>query len=265
MARGIALQDFVYDVDNGTDSRPADAIVSTMLIRMDKFNIGTTAKKIKKPTTTVPLIPAHVTMSKNKNEFGIHPRYVVAELMLTANSSQCYGTNPKRLVEIPVLTLDQFNQFKVYDKNRGGTQADTTITVNHSQNGSTSLDYRIIKKIPQRVVQSHSILFTLFAITILIMANPTSDQIADINDTDLASAVSAFGLPSVTDARLAIHSIIEHLFDSLKLYADANGELQTYKITKTATNVDLNSQKQTYTFDFLLAIETPAMADEAQL
>ena len=50
MARGIKLTDTVYEVDNGTLQVPATAIISTMLLRMDAFNLGTKKTKFKKST-----------------------------------------------------------------------------------------------------------------------------------------------------------------------------------------------------------------------
>ena len=152
MARGIQFQDFVYEIDNGLKGTPPTAVIASMLIKMDKFNIGTTKTKVKKSTIAEPLIAAHCGINLNKREFGVHARYLVCELLLTASSSTCYGTLPKRFVEIPILTLAQFNGFKAYSRAKGGTQADTTISVNHSQDGTTNADYRIIKKVSQELV-----------------------------------------------------------------------------------------------------------------
>jgi len=152
MARGIAFADFIYEIDNGLDGVNGTAIIASMLLKMDKYNVGTDKKKIKKSTQTEPLIDAHCSMNLNENMFGVHPRYLVGELMLAANTSACYGTQPKRLVEIPVLTLTQFNVFKVYNKLGPATQADTTIDVNHSQDGSAKATYRILKKVIQNLI-----------------------------------------------------------------------------------------------------------------
>jgi hypothetical protein len=152
MARGIKLTDTVYEVDNGTTTTNATAVIATMLLRMDSFNLGTKKTKFTKSTTTTPLISAHVKGDLNENEFGVHPRYLDLELELTGASSACYGGTQKRRVSLIVPTLAQFNSLKVYDKQKGGTQADTTIEVNHSFDGTGFSTYKITRKVAQRLV-----------------------------------------------------------------------------------------------------------------
>lgn len=152
MARGIAFADFIYEIDNGLDGVNGTAIIASMLLKMDKYNVGTGKTKITKSSLTEPLVAAHCSLNLNENQFGVHPRYVIGEFVLPASSSNCYGTQPKRLVQIPVLTLTQFNTLKVYNKLGAATQADTTIEVNHSQNGSAKSPYRIIKKVFQNLI-----------------------------------------------------------------------------------------------------------------
>jgi len=152
MARGIKLTDTVYEVDNGSATTNATAVVSTMLLRMDSFNLGTKKTKFTKSTVTTPVIAAHVKGDLNRNEFGVHPRFLELELELTANSSACYGGTQKRRVSLIVPTLAQFNSLKEYDKTKGGTQSDTTIEVNHSFDGKASSVYKITRKVAQRLV-----------------------------------------------------------------------------------------------------------------
>lgn len=152
MARAIKLKICQYEIDdiqaNGTRT-----VVAKCLLNMDAFNVGTAATKINETKSTNTAIPFHTSIRKNEREFGIHPRYLVGELKLSAaNTSACYGTQPKRIVLIPVLTLEQFDKFKVYDKNKGGTQASTTIKVNHSFDGKTGSDYTIIRKVDQVLI-----------------------------------------------------------------------------------------------------------------
>lgn len=149
MARGIALQDFVYEVDNGQDVLQ---LIGSCLLRMDKWNIGTAETKIKKSTITAPAIPFHTSLRKNEKEFGIHPRYLICEYLATAGSSACYGTQPKRIVLLPVLTLAQFQTFNVYNKVKGGTQTKTTVNINHSFDGNTNVLYKIVKKVSQVLI-----------------------------------------------------------------------------------------------------------------
>ena len=152
MARGIKLTDTVYEVDNGSPFVAATAVLTTMLLRMDAFNLGTAKTNLTKSTTTTPVIAAHVVGSLNKKEFGIHPRYVELERDLSAVSSACYGGSQKRRVILIVPTLAQFNLLKVYDKVKGGNQADTTLNVNHSQDGTTKQLYKVVAKVAQELV-----------------------------------------------------------------------------------------------------------------
>ena len=152
MARGIKLTDTIYEVDNGSQFVAATAVLTTMLLRMDAFNLGTAKINLKKSATTTPVIAAHVVGTLNKNQFGIHPRYLEVERDLSAASSSCYGGSQKRRVIIVVPTLEQFNTFKVYDKVKGGTQADTTININHSYDGKTKALYKIVAKVAQELV-----------------------------------------------------------------------------------------------------------------
>lgn len=152
MARGIKLTDTVYEVDNGTSTVAGTAILTTMLLRMDAFNLGTAKTKLTKSSTSAPVVAAHVKGDLNINEFGIHPRYVECELELASANSSCYGGTQKRRVSVIVPTLAQFNSLKVYDKVKGGTQADTTLAINHSFDGKTSKTYKIVRKVAQSLV-----------------------------------------------------------------------------------------------------------------
>ncbi|WP_103670930.1 hypothetical protein [Pseudanabaena sp. BC1403] len=148
MARGIARKDFDYEVDI-KDSQGTVSVGARMLISMDKFNTGTADNKVKESTSTVVRIPSHITLSKNEREYGVHPRYALCEYADTAQAAACYGVTPKRLVEIPILTLAQFADLKEYDYETGGTQTKTTLIVNHSFDGSAGLTYRIKKLVNQ--------------------------------------------------------------------------------------------------------------------
>lgn len=154
MARGIFFDDFFYEVDEilANGERIVNAL---MYIRMDKWNIGNTDKKIKESTNTgAARIKAHVSNYLNEKEWGVHPRYLVGELVLTAIDSKCYGIQPKRRIAIPVLTLEQFDEFKVFDKKKSSdiAQPDTVITINHSRDGSVAVDYKIIDKVAQVLI-----------------------------------------------------------------------------------------------------------------
>lgn len=127
-------------------------VISSMLIRMDKFNVGTADDKIKKSAITVPTIRAHVSLDLNENQFGIHPRYIVGRLDLTASSSECNGGNTKRFVKIPVLTIEQFLAFNKYVPNAAEQKPHSSIKVNHSYSGNGFAVYNIMRKIPQTLI-----------------------------------------------------------------------------------------------------------------
>lgn len=153
MARAIKLQDQIYEVDEVQNDGTV-VVNARMLISMDKFNIGTATKNVKVSTnTSVPLIKAHVSMSLNEKQHGVHPRHVIGELTLTPAELACYGNTPKRIVAIPILTLAQFASLRKFNKQGSATQANTTIAVNHSYDGKApKIDYRIIRLVPQVLI-----------------------------------------------------------------------------------------------------------------
>lgn len=149
MARGIKKKDYYYEIEK-IDTEGEVVVQALMLISMDQYNTGTADTKIKLSTNTAEeKIEAHIKLSKNEGEFGIHPRYAHCEWADTADSSACYGVTPKRYVDIPILTIAQFGALQVYDEVAGGTQANTTLVINHSFDGSASLTYKIRKLVPE--------------------------------------------------------------------------------------------------------------------
>ena len=152
MARAIQLKECKYEIDTFVGVNKVRTVLNACFIKMDKFNIGTTEKKIKESSSAITAIPFNISLRKNKNQIGIHPRYVLCRREEAGTTSACYAVKPKRLVMIPVLTLAQFNTFREYDLKLGGNQPNTTITVNHSNDGSSSLDYTIIRKVDQFMV-----------------------------------------------------------------------------------------------------------------
>lgn len=144
MARGIKKKDFDYEIDiTATDGTVS--VGARMLISMDFYNIGSADDKIKETTSTAVKVPAHITLRKNEKEFGVHARYAYCEYSEAEIKSNCYGTVPKRFVEIPILTLAQFAELNEYDFEAGGTQAKTTLKINHSYDGAAQLIYKIRK------------------------------------------------------------------------------------------------------------------------
>lgn len=149
MARGIRKRDYYYEIEK-VDNEGEVVVQALMLISMDQYNTGAAATKVNLSTnTTEEKIEAHIKLSKNEKEYGIHPRYAHCEWADTADTAACYGTTPKRYVDIPILTIAQFGTLQVYDEVAGGTQANTTLVINHSFDGSESLTYKIRKLVPE--------------------------------------------------------------------------------------------------------------------
>jgi len=151
MARAIQKADFPYEVN---DPDTLDTVGFLCLVEMDKFNVGTAEDLIKAPTNPSGIYPFHTSMYKNENKIGIHPRHIVGEYSPDTEQTTCTVANPKRYVEIPVLTIDQFNGFEIYVEDGDGTnnQTKAKIKVNHTADGSEGLIYRIIRKIPERQI-----------------------------------------------------------------------------------------------------------------
>lgn len=147
MARGIQKQDFAYEVEL-VDGNGTLGVAALMKVSLDTYNVGSGVAKINETqNVSAPRIPAHIKLNKNKNEYGIHPRHVILELVTTGTNSACYGTRPKRRLEVPILTLDQFAQLQEYDPLGGLVQPFTTMMINHSWDGTASAEYRIIQKV----------------------------------------------------------------------------------------------------------------------
>ncbi|WP_055077261.1 hypothetical protein [Pseudanabaena sp. 'Roaring Creek'] len=149
MARGIQLKECKYEIDIFVGANKVRTVLNICYIHMDKFNVGTADNKIKESGSAITPIPFNISLRKNEREIGIHPRHVICRREETGSASACYGVKPKRLVMIPVLTLAQFNTLQEYDLKLGGTQPNTTIRVNHSNDGTAFLDYTIIHKVDQ--------------------------------------------------------------------------------------------------------------------
>lgn len=149
MARGVKRKDFVYEIDQ-PDNNGTLGVIARMLVSMDEFNVGDGDDQVTASTvTSSPLIEAHISLTKNKREFGIRPRYALLEFAGTPSEAACYGAQPKRFVEMPILTLVQFGELVIYDELEGGEQDGTTLKVNHSYDGTKSLTYKIRDLVPQ--------------------------------------------------------------------------------------------------------------------
>ena len=162
MARGIRKKDFWYEIDQ-VDNAGTLTVVSHMLVSMDIHNVTTEdnsgdeilIKASETDSNVLTHIKAHINLNKNINQFGIHPRHAVLEWTGDAAAAQCYGTVPKRVVELPILTLEQFGDLVPWDfeaLDQEAEQENAEITVNHSFDGTAKLKYKIRKLVPQELV-----------------------------------------------------------------------------------------------------------------
>lgn len=159
MARGIRKKDFWYEIDQ-KDNAGTLTVVSHMLVSLDQYNVTTEdAENMVKASETDPNvlthIRAHINLNKNINQFGIHPRHALLEWTGTANAEACYGTVPKRIIEMPILTLEQFGELVPWDfevEDQTLAQDNAEIIINHSFDGNGTLTYKIRELVPQRLV-----------------------------------------------------------------------------------------------------------------
>jgi len=93
--------------------------------------------------------------------------------------------------------------------------------------------------------------------------NPTSEQIFGLAPADLALLLTSLGLPATSDARMASYRVVSHLMLKLFELTDGAGELVTHQIAKTVNNFDLDTQIQTFTFTYRLALVASALEDES--
>jgi hypothetical protein len=159
MARGIRKKDFWYEVDQKDNTGTLD-VVTHMLVSLDQYNVTTDdAEDMVKASATLGSslthIKAHINLNKNKNQFGIHPRHAILEWTGTVSSAKCYGHLPKRIIEMPILTLAQFAVFVPWDfeaSDQTAEQENAIIKINHSFDGTAKLTYKIRKLVHQELI-----------------------------------------------------------------------------------------------------------------
>lgn len=96
------------------------------------------------------------------------------------------------------------------------------------------------------------------------MANPTFDDIFDLEAAAVNDAEASLGLTASTDARHAVSKILNLLATKNVAYVDVNGELTTYKINRSAVNLDLETQRETFVINIDLKLVTNGVADEPE-
>jgi hypothetical protein len=150
MARGVQKDDFGYDVESQS---VVGEVEFTCLISMDKFNVSPSeTQKIRPSTGTA--VQFHIPVSQNKGMIGIHPRKFRLEYKPTLEEvASCTVANPARYVEIPVLTIAQYNDTPLFNEALpSADQEASKIRINHSADGNSSLVYNVVEKIPERLV-----------------------------------------------------------------------------------------------------------------
>ena len=95
------------------------------------------------------------------------------------------------------------------------------------------------------------------------MANPTFDAIFGIESENVGLALTTLGITdSITDARLAAQKLIELLHTNYAVLVDGTTNLSTYSVLKEADNIDIDTQRQIFTFTFDMKIAATTVEDE---
>jgi hypothetical protein len=149
MARATQKGDFPYEVE---DPAAPGNVAFTCLLSLDKFNVDEDAEQKIKPSTETPL-QFHLYTDMNEEKYGVHPRKFRLEYAPTvAEAANCTVATPKRYVEIPVLTIEQWNNTPEFDYGSTDAQDNAKIKINHSADGQSGLTYVVTQKIPERFV-----------------------------------------------------------------------------------------------------------------
>jgi len=94
------------------------------------------------------------------------------------------------------------------------------------------------------------------------MANPTFLEVFGANETDTKAAIASLGLPVPTDARGAVLSLMERLKSSYDTMLE-NRELNIYQLESTRENIDIDTQRRSYTITLDLSLVPGPIEDEA--
>jgi hypothetical protein len=94
------------------------------------------------------------------------------------------------------------------------------------------------------------------------MANPTPQTILGVPEGTVSAILTNLNLAPTTDARLATREILNVLHQNYQTNFALTAPLQTYTVAKSATNIDLNTQRETYTFTVDLALVATSVIDE---
>ncbi|WP_019501727.1 hypothetical protein [Pseudanabaena sp. PCC 6802] len=140
MARGVNFEDTIYTLDDGL----------AMLARMDKNWVTADRAGVIAPGTGT-LIDAHVKISSNRNQYGIHPRYVNLYRELGAAGDACVLQNANKSMKLVILSKERFDELVVYTA-ATASNANSKITLSHKPGGGGTVEWRVGSKVPEKRV-----------------------------------------------------------------------------------------------------------------
>jgi hypothetical protein len=85
------------------------------------------------------------------------------------------------------------------------------------------------------------------------MTIPTSAQVFGVSNVKLGVAFTALDLDVVGDARTDAHTLINALNSYYQSIPEADRP-SAYKASKSVRNIDIDTQRQTFTFTFDMAL-----------
>ena len=97
------------------------------------------------------------------------------------------------------------------------------------------------------------------------MPNPTFDQIYGKNFTEVSNGLNNLGVADepVLDARLGVQKILSRLVERNNALIALGVKLNTYSAQSSVENIDINTQRQTFTITIDMAISADSTENEA--
>ncbi len=92
--------------------------------------------------------------------------------------------------------------------------------------------------------------------------NPSYEDVFGADETNVKAAIASLGLPVPTDARGALLTILERLNAQYQIMLTTR-ELNIYLLNSTRSNIDIDTQRRTYSFSLDLALVVGSVEDEA--
>ena len=97
------------------------------------------------------------------------------------------------------------------------------------------------------------------------MLNPTFDQIYGKNFTEVNSGLNNLGVAEepIPDARLGVQKLLSRLVERNNALIALGVKLNTYSAQSSIDNIDINTQRQTFTITIDMAISADSAENEA--